>query len=136
MLFLFDLRCRQDVPGSVLCLLENPKDSIEHLHKFTKSFDPSLVDRVRFQRKYSFIIFIFAHIHIFIHTYIVIFLCVNIVFICTNIMASLIIITILQHFSTTRLRTSRGTRTCAMWCWTHRATTDTQQRQIIYGRGN
>jgi hypothetical protein len=41
----------QEVNNSMLCLLENPAESISYIHEFVAAYDPKLVDRVRFQRK-------------------------------------------------------------------------------------
>ena len=43
----------QAVDGSVLCLLENPPESINHLQDFIRVFDEDLVNRVRFQSKHE-----------------------------------------------------------------------------------
>lgn len=54
-LFRLWLRALQAVDESVLCLLENPADAIPHLREFITAHapdDPSLLDRVRFQRTY------------------------------------------------------------------------------------
>ena len=45
-LFTSWLATLQAVPRSVLCLLENPADSIPHLTEFVRDYDPSLVDRI------------------------------------------------------------------------------------------
>lgn len=42
------LRVLQEVDDSVLCLLENPKDSIPYLSNFISDFDKSLLERVRY----------------------------------------------------------------------------------------
>jgi protein O-GlcNAc transferase len=42
------LRTLQQVPGALLCLLENPADSIQHIAEFVADFDPSLSGRVDF----------------------------------------------------------------------------------------
>ena len=42
------LHTLQQVEGSLLCLLENPADSIQHIAEFVNDFDPSLSDRVGF----------------------------------------------------------------------------------------
>ena len=42
------LQTLQAVPGSVLCLLENPVESRENIVSFVKKTDPKLVPRVRF----------------------------------------------------------------------------------------
>jgi predicted O-linked N-acetylglucosamine transferase (SPINDLY family) len=42
------LRSLQNVDGSILCLQKNPADSIKYLQYFTKHFNKTLVDRVRF----------------------------------------------------------------------------------------
>ena len=47
------LRILQAVEGSVLCLLENPYESIPYMTQFIRRVDESLLDRVRWQRKYS-----------------------------------------------------------------------------------
>ena len=43
------LHILKKVPNSVLCLLENPRDSVSYIESFVRSVDPSLVSRVRFQ---------------------------------------------------------------------------------------
>ena len=43
------LKILQSVPGSVLCLLENPKDAMPFIRSFISDFDPDLNKRVRFQ---------------------------------------------------------------------------------------
>lgn len=43
------LQILQSVPDSVLCLLENPRDSIPFIESFVAEFDSSLKSRVRFQ---------------------------------------------------------------------------------------
>jgi predicted O-linked N-acetylglucosamine transferase (SPINDLY family) len=43
------LRILRAVPGSVLCLLENPADSVPFIRRFVGEADPRLVSRVRFQ---------------------------------------------------------------------------------------
>ena len=45
-LFTSWLATLQAVPRSLLCLLENPADSIPYLTEFVKEYDPSLVDRI------------------------------------------------------------------------------------------
>ena len=45
------LEILETVPDSILCLLENPTDSIPFIHKFVEEFNPRLVSRVRFQGK-------------------------------------------------------------------------------------
>ena len=50
------LRILQAVPDSVLCLLENPKDSIPFIQNFVTEIDSKLVSRVRFLRKYYYCI--------------------------------------------------------------------------------
>ena len=45
------LHILQSVDNSMLCLLENPSDSIAYIQEFIKKVDSSLLDRVRFQRK-------------------------------------------------------------------------------------
>lgn len=43
------LKTLQKVNNSMLCLLENPVEAIPHILTFVEKFDPSLVNRVRFQ---------------------------------------------------------------------------------------
>ena len=45
-LFTSWLATLQAVPRAVLCLLENPADSIPYLTEFVRDYDPSLVDRI------------------------------------------------------------------------------------------
>jgi hypothetical protein len=45
------LEILQAVDDSILCLLENPADSIKYLMHFIESFDKNLLSRVRFQGK-------------------------------------------------------------------------------------
>lgn len=46
------LRALETVDDSVLCLLENPSDSVPYIKEFVRNYNESLSDRVRFQRKY------------------------------------------------------------------------------------
>ena len=39
------------VDNSVLCLLENPHESIPYIMQFVQQYDETLMDRVKFQRK-------------------------------------------------------------------------------------
>ena len=42
------LETLQSTEGSVLCLQENPKESIKYLSYFIKKFDKSLMSRIRY----------------------------------------------------------------------------------------
>lgn len=54
------LHILQEVPDSVLCLLENPKDSIPFIRSFVADIDPGLTSRVRFLRKSLLMLFIYS----------------------------------------------------------------------------
>ena len=45
------LQTLESVDNSILCLLENPSDSIPYINEFVKNYNETLMDRVRFQRK-------------------------------------------------------------------------------------